>query len=613
MRVIPRYRELNRTLPRRLRWTRARTPTRRQIPQLYRPEGRTITRPSARVSLLHLLATLAVAGVLWAGVALFQTAYAERIYPHVTVDQVPVGGMTRAEALAALRDAETARLDAPIDVQAAGTHWKVTPAQFGTTYDITAAVDRALALAHTGPFMIGGWHEATTIWSGADVPLTGSHDPAALSHFLARVARALHRAPRSASVGVRGDAVAILRESALGQRLDPAGAAAALSAALDRNNATQVRLPLQPVESSLGHTQAEAALAHARALLAAPIQFLWTAQSSQSWLLSRSNLLRLLTFTPRCGVRSCRFDLGINVHKLAQAFNRGGVAARVDRPPIPASYVLYVASTPRASSVRVQPDSPGVAIDVARAAAAVLQEAAVPSGNRTIYLPTLPLYSTFTPAAAAALHFDRDAGYGGALYAGLDWARQDNLNVAANVIGNTIVPPGATFSVAGRAGPLTAKGGYTRGQNPVGPDDITGVNGGVDQVATAVLAAAYDAGLPIVQRVHYPYLSAFTLPGFDAMVTYRKRGPDLVFRNTTDHPILVMTSNDGRGGVGVYLFNRAGYAPSHQRGTYASTVSAPQVTLNADGSVDAVITRRVTTSGHTTQDYLASHDVPIDP
>src|SRR5205085_11583059 len=117
VRVVPRYRELNGTLPRRLRWTRARTPTRRHVPQLYRPEGRTIARPSARVSLLHLLATLAVAGVLWAAAALFQAVYAGRIYPHVTIGQLPVGGMTRAEALAALRDAETARLNAPIDVQ----------------------------------------------------------------------------------------------------------------------------------------------------------------------------------------------------------------------------------------------------------------------------------------------------------------------------------------------------------------------------------------------------------------------------------------------------------------------------------------------------------------
>jgi hypothetical protein len=74
-----------------------------------------------------------------------------------------------------------------------------------------------------------------------------------------------------------------------------------------------------------------------------------------------------------------------------------------------------------------------------------------------------------------------------------------------------------------------------------------------------------------------------------------------------------MASNDSRGGVGVYIFNRAGYAPSHQRGPYTSTVRAPQVTLNPDGSVDAVITRSVTVGGHTTQDQLASHTVPIDP
>src|SRR5579875_3621972 len=132
MRVVPPYRELNRTLPRRLRWTRARVPTRRHIPKLYRPEGRTITRPSARVSLLHLAATLGVVFAIWGLGALFQTYFAGRIYPHVTIDHVPVGGMTRDEALAALQNTETARINAPIYVQAADKTWQVAAAQFGT-------------------------------------------------------------------------------------------------------------------------------------------------------------------------------------------------------------------------------------------------------------------------------------------------------------------------------------------------------------------------------------------------------------------------------------------------------------------------------------------------
>jgi vancomycin resistance protein YoaR len=152
-----------------------------------------------------------------------------------------------------------------------------------------------------------------------------------------------------------------------------------------------------------------------------------------------------------------------------------------------------------------------------------------------------------------------------------------------------------------------------QGQNVVGPGDVTGVNGGVDQEASAVLAAAYDAGLPILRRVHYPYLNAYTPSGFDAMVSYGAHGPDLVFRNTTNHPILIMTTSNSQGGTGVYIFNSAGYAPNHQNSAYTSTTSDPQVTLNQDGSVDTTVTRQITANGHTTHDRLTSHSVPIDP
>lgn len=622
MRVVPRYRALNQSLPRRLRWTRARIPTRRHIPIPYRPEGRVIERPSARVSLLHLVATAVVVGVVWGVGTLLQSAYAGRIYPHVTIDRVPVGGMTREEALTALRYSETARINAPIYVQVGERSWQVTPAQFGAHYDVAGAVGRALALAHGEPFVIGGWDELQTIWQGANVPLTGWHDPAAISRFLNGVARTVYVPPRRATVGVAADDVAIVRHSVAGSQLDLSRAAVALGAVVNTHSATAVTLPQQPVESALGDPQAEATVARAHALLAAPIQFRWTAEyASRSWLLARDGMLRLLTFTPRCSAGSCRFDMGINVHKLAEAFNRGGVARGVDRAPTPASYKLFPAGNPRYSQVQVLPDFPGDTIDVPGAAAQVLQQANAPAGARTILLPTLKLYTSFTAAAAQALNFNQDVGYSGVRFSGIDWARLDNLNIGANVINDTIVPAGHTFSLSDRAGPLTGSatalyknGGYMPGQNEVGPGDITGVNSGVDLLATAVLAAAYDAGLPIVQRTHYPYLNAFAPPGLDVMVTYgKKHGPDLSFRNTTDHPILLMTSNDGAGGVGVYIFNSAGYAPAHQRGAYTSVSNAPRIALNPDGSVDTTITRNVATNGHATQDQISSHYTPIDP
>lgn len=611
MRVIRPHRGLTESLPRRLRWTRAHAPTRRRIPKLYRPEGRPIVRPSARVSLLHLLITLAVVAVIWAAGALFQTAYAGRIYPHVTIDHVPVGGMTRDEALAALRATETSRVNSPIYVQAADKSWQVTPAQFGARYDIASAVDRALALAHHGPFLIGGWTEASTIWNGANVPLSGTHNTAAVSRFLTRIAHEVHVAPTGAIVGVSGDNAVILRQPKAGRRLDIPLAASVLGVGVNTHDATAVTLPLQSVESALGYSAADAVLNRAHALLdGAPIRFLWTAGTNKYWDLPRASLAHLLIFTPRCAAGSCRFDLSLDVHKLADAFNRGGVAASVDLAPTPATYILVDATNPGAG-VRVLADSPGIAIDVARNAQAILQ------GQRTIPVYTRPLYTNFNAADAEVLNFNRNVGASNVRFSGLDWARLDNLNIATNVISDTIVQPGHTFSVAAVAGPLTRRGGYMPGQNTVGSGDITGVNSGVDQLASAVLGAAYDAGLPIVRRTPYRYLNAFTLPGLDATVTYGmgKRGPDLVFRNTTDHAILVMTANDGAGGVGIYLYNSAGYAPGHLRvpDTYLSVTGTPRVTLNPDGSVDTTIDRSVSAAGHFTHDHLSSHYTPIDP
>jgi len=628
VRIVPPYRELGRSLPRRMRWTRARVPTRQRVPKLYRPEGRAIVRPSARVSLLQLAATLSVVLVIWSVGAIFQTVYAGRIYPHITIDHVPVGGMTRDDALAALRDTETSRVHSPIFVQAGDKSWRASPAEFGARYDSAAAVDRALALAHTGPLFFGGWNEARTIFNGANVPLSGTHDPAAVSRFVASATREVYVSPRRAIIGVRGNDVAIVHEAVPGRRLDAQGATATLSAVINTHDATLVALPLQQVDSDLGHGQAAAVLDQARALLSAPVQFQYTSLNSGSlppWYLDRAGMLRLLTFTPRCGTQSCRFDLGIDAGKLAAAFDRGGVSARVDRPPTPASYSLYkYDNNPADAEVRVNPDFNGTRIDVDRAASLVLQQAHVPASDRIVYLPPLPVYASFTKADAVALSFDHTVGTATRVYPNLDWARLYNLGTAANAITNTLVQPGHTFSFAAIAGPLDATQDYTAGQNIVGPGDITGVNGGADLAASAVLGAANDAGLSIERRAQYPYLSLYTQPGFDAMVSYdtrdpgraRGRAPDLVFRNTTSHPVLVMADSDGAGGITVYIFNSATYAPMRQQGSYSVAVGAPRIALNPDGSVDTTVPRAITINGKvttTTRDSLSSHYAPIDP
>ncbi len=641
MRVVPPYRRLGQALPRRMRWTRQRPPTRRRVPRLYRPEGRRIVRPSARVSLLHLASTVGLIAVVWALGALFQAFFAARIYPHITIDHVPVGGMTREDAIAALNDTETARIHQPIFVQVGAQSFQVTPAQFGTRYDVAAAVDRALAFGHAGTPLVDGWSEVSTIARGANLPLTGTYDQGAIARFLGNVEHKTHVTPLSAVVGVRGVQPVILRDPVPGQQLDVEGAMVTLSRVVDTHDAAAVTLPLLQANSALGYPEANAALAQARALLAAPITFQYTAQNR--WDLTPDNIARLLSFTPQCRARSCRFNLSIDATKLSQAFQRGRVSKAVESPPSPATYQLYFLAdgTPE---VNVLADSSGTIINTVSAANLVLQQAAVPPGSpRVVTLPTKTTHASFTTGDAKGLDFARNVGSSAstdvlspARTATLGAAQLHNLDVAGSLVNTRQAPPvvlpGGTFDLLALVGPLKATNAYSAGLNTVDAHNITGINGGVEQFASAMLAAAYDAGLPIVQRDHYPYLTISTPPGLDAVLgdrttnpTIARKGakggqvhvPDLVFRNTTSHAMLIQVYIDNSQTVrGVYLFNAPGYAPSRQQSADSYDVTdngGPLIILNPDGSVDVVRSRTITVNGHSTTDSMSGHYTSLDP
>ncbi len=641
MRVVPPYRRLGQALPRRMRWTRQRPPTRRRIPRLYRPKGRRIVRPSARVSLLHLASTVGLIAVVWSVGALFQGFFAARIYPHIAIDHIPVGGMTREDAIAALNDTETARVHQPIFVQVGAQSFQVTPAQFGTRYDVAAAVDRALAFGHAGSPFVSGWSEVSTMARGANLPLSGTYDQGAIARFLSDIERKTHVAPLSAVVGVRGVQPVILRDPVPGQQLDVAGAAATLSRVVDTHDAAAVTLPLLRADSALGYPEANAALAQAHALLAAPITFQYTAQNT--WSLTPDNIARLLSFSPQCRAQSCHFTLSIDAARLAQAFQRGDVSKAVEIPPSPATYQFYFA-TDGTPTVNVVADSSGTIINTVSAANLVLQQAAVAPGSpRVITLPTKTTHATFTTQDAEALNFVRNVGSSAstdvlspARTATLSAAQLHNLDAAGSLVNTRVAPPvvrpGQSVDLFALVGPLDATKVYSAGLNIVDAHNITGVNGGVEQFASAMLAAAYDAGLPIVQRDHYPYLTISTPPGLDAVLgdpatnpmTARKgpKGkhvhvPDLMFRNTTGHALLIQVYIDNSGTVrGVYLFNAPGYAPSRQQSANGYVVTdngGPLITLNPDGSVDVVRSRTITVNGHSATDSMSGHYTSLDP
>jgi len=115
--------------------------------------------------------------------------------------------------------------------------------------------------------------------------------------------------------------------------------------------------------------------------------------------------------------------------------------------------------------------------------------------------------------------------------------RIQNIHRAADLIDGTIVKPGDVFSLNKTVGERTAANGFAEGIVIYDGHFEKDLGGGVSQVATTTLNAAWYSGLEIVAHMaHSFYISRYPA-GREATVAWPN--VDLRFRNDTDHSILV--------------------------------------------------------------------------
>jgi vancomycin resistance protein YoaR len=517
---------------------------------------------------------------------LLQRAYAGRIYPRVTVDGYALDGRTPAQARAFLAGIEEAQTHAAITLSSKGGSWTVLPAQFDVRYDIAAAVSAAYAVGRQSTWFERLLDEGRTVVQGTRVTMQGTHDPAKLRAYLVALAPQVNVAPVPASVGVRDGQIAILQDPQPGQRLDVTRALVTVGDALDTHPANSLDLPTILVTSAIDHDVAQAAVDSTHNLLAGPVTFAY-ANAPNPWRLSPDQLARLLTFTPVQERAGWTLRAGIDLGKLTRTMR--GVAAAIYKPPHDATYVSA------GSYVNVLPDLPGSALDVAGTAQAILglQDS---QASRTIYLPTRPVTARFDAAQARALDFNARMATATVSWATLAEGAGSQLGhdaahdaaVAAGRLDNLRIEPGLVLTYTATVGPLNAKGSYYPGLNRLGSGDVSGVNGGAMQVASALYSAAYTAGLGIERREAPPYaIDLGGQLGLDALAYGVRRGPDLVIKNTTAHPLLIKATLDAAGqSVIVSLYNNQAALPG-------VAVETPVVTTHPDGSVDVTYNRTV--------------------
>jgi vancomycin resistance protein YoaR len=496
----------------------------------------TISRPRSTLGgrfILWLLTWL-MGVALFGGVALwqYQNEYNGKILPGVTVNGVPLGGLTPDEAEAVLRDRLVVGDNATLTLTAANQSWTATSLDLGVQFDTAATVADAMTLGRDGG-LLEQWQTRLTLWRGDVLGRVQPHytrDITAVDTLLTQIANTVNRDPQDGAITIQGLTVSVTPERP-GVQLDYAASRERLLQALASD---QRHVELVIVERPPHVVGAEAAAELARALLATPMVFYLdqpelvgqggqyqTVLHRRDWMVERARLAEMLGVYSeplpdgnyQLTVKFKPDNLRAEVERIGELVSRPARDARFDYDPNTGTLTPMVISQ---EGLELNPDAAMQAINEA-----------VANGQNEIQLPLTVISPEVATTDVEKMNITGLAAQGFSDYTGSSYEREVNLSVAAEQYHGIVIPPGDVFSFNEHLGWVVDANGYEEGYIIVGNRTEVDVGGGVCQVSTTIFRAAFNAGFEIVERHPHAY-----------RVTYYENGAPMGWDATIFSPVV---------------------------------------------------------------------------
>ncbi len=586
----------------------------------YAPLGQALVSLVIGLALFTLLAALVP--------TVYGMAFADRIFPGVSVSGVDLSGLTQTEAAALLAQ----HLDYPqrgqIVFQEGQNLWTATPAQVGLFLDAQITANTAYSHGRSG----GYFAQASARWQawsrGVSIAPLFIFDQRVAQNYLQGIAAQVDRPIIEASLGVSGIDV-VVRSGQVGRMLDVPAALQTLDAQL--KTLSDGIVPLVVIETPPVILDVTEQAELARQILSAPLVLRIPSAATGDpgpWSFEPVTLAGMLAIERVQTDQGERYQVGLS-----------SVALRSLLEQIAPSLVVY----PRNARFIFNDDTHqldllesaviGRSLDVESSLALVNQQVA--AGQHTI---DLDMEYTNPPATdditAEALGITELVHAETSYFRGSAAERIQNITLASAQFHGILVAPGEFFSMASMLGDVSLDSGYAEALIIFGDRTIRGVGGGVCQVSTTLFRAAFFAGFQIDVRYAHAYRVGYyeqvyggtnpDLAGLDATVY----APVVDFRFTNDTPYWLLMETYVSGATLTWKF----YSTSDGRSVdwdtsglqnveeppeplYEENPDLPEGTIKqvdwaVDGA-DVTITRTVTRDGNVIHsDTFRTHYLP---
>src|SRR5215218_9810209 len=455
---------------------------------------------------------------------------AGKIHRGVEVGDVPLGGLTPAEARQTVKDHVMGPLE---DIEFSGPQdFSREAKDLGVRFNVARTVNQAYAVGREGNVLDRFSERLRASFGGAMIPPDIDYKPDLARSEVQEIATQVNHQPTEADVKIYGSEVEVSK-SRDGYELNPAATMTSIDNAID-DMSGKVSLQGEVLDPEVTTAEAATAADKARGALSKPIEI--KAQDGESWKIEPDKLGPALEVTKQDGA----IDVSLDQDSLDGALTP--VYDDLTVKTVNASYDFD-----SDGDVIVKPAHDGRKVESEKLFDDI--EGGIFDGKREYQVSTTVDKPTYTTVALQSKKPTELLGSYHTNYTATSdktQARVNNLNTASRAISGTFLAPGEVFSMNDTVSGLNYEEGHVIVENATS----SALGGGLCQVTSTLYNAALLAGLDIVERHPHATQLPYIRPGRDATVwfgdQYGNGELDMKFKNTTDGYILLQeyVSND---------------------------------------------------------------------
>jgi vancomycin resistance protein YoaR len=473
----------------------------------------------------------------------YQFMTQDQIYPGVSsIYGIDIGGMTRAEAIAALRSQPNYGDEAVFVFQYGDQQWEYTGEELGIRFDVEATVDTAYSVGRDETWLENLTDQFSAWRNGVPVAPVIQYNQTQAETIIRSLSEDYINQPVMDATLILQNGQVISTPSQIGLQVNIDQTMQLLQQEiLAMNTRSTIQLNVEVAQPALASAE-EAADKVRLALNEEGVRFFIPTEygiTAGPWIakpVSIENMIRIERVDNPDG--TAYYDVYV-ITDHAREF-LAGLKEELDRKPQNSRFI-FNDSTRQLEVIESSINGLGLNIDETLR---LFPQAVFSADDRSVPLVFDEVVPTINDnATAAELGITELVVEATTYYYGSTSARQANIKVAAERFHGIVIPPGGEFSFNEWLGEVSTDEGFEEGLIIVGGQTITGVGGGVCQVSSTAFQAAFYAGFPILER--YPhgyrvgYYEAGEGPGMDA--TVYSPVVDFRFVNDTPYHLLIET------------------------------------------------------------------------